>query len=134
MTTLRQLTSDEAHALDHLVDALMGKLNSTTPWLFRLREMGFKADVVQRYTLEKITRIKNKPIEEYDDGEEIVRARPRLPFGADYDIVAEDHEVLKEYLHHAIWPRDTYTERDISAGIGDRLEVGMKMRRRKKHE
>ena len=133
--TLRQLTSDEAHAFDHLVDALMGMgEQGVLPWLMRLKDMGFSYGTVNKYALAKIKKIEGKPVEAYDDGEEVIRARPRLPFNADYDTVAEDHEVLKEYMHHAIWPRDTYLERDMSAGTGDRLELGMKMRRRKKHE
>lgn len=132
---LRQLKSDEAHAFDHLVDALMGMgEHGVLPWLLKLRDMGFDYATIQRYALRKIKAIENKVVEEYDDGEDIIRAQPRLPFGADFDIVAEDPEVLKEYMHHAIWPRDTFHEQDLSSGIGDRLEVGMKMRRRKKNE
>lgn len=137
MTTLRQLTSDEAHVLDHLVDALMGKMNDASPWLVKAKEMGLKSDVIRRYALEKVERIENKIVEEYDDDDdgEVVwsRSRLRLPFDADYTIVAEDRAVLREYLNHALWSRDPFTVRDISVGTGDRMEMGMKMRR-KKHE
>lgn len=132
--TLRQLTATEAHVLDHFVDAVWdgdrARIAAEAPRAMLV--FGGDRDKLERYVGCKLIKLATKPVEEYDDGFDILPARkPRLPFDADYDTVAEDPAVLREYLNNAVWPRDTYMERDMAPGTGDRLELGMKRRRNK---
>lgn len=107
--TCRQLTADEAHKLDHLIDAFLTKGTLVTkpdlvPLVVEAQHILGSYTALQRYVFEKTQRILNKPIEEYDEiGPAQPTRRPRLPFDADYDIVAEDKEVLAEYLKEATY-------------------------------
>jgi hypothetical protein len=134
--TCRQLTADEAHKLDHLIDALLTKGTLVVkPNLIPLVEeakliFGGSYLALQRYVHAKTTRVLDKKAEEYDEGPADNFDRPlRAPFGGTWEGVPEDW-ITRQYLKESYQDRGIIPEVDLSAGTGDRLEMGMKMRRR----
>jgi hypothetical protein len=137
MGKARQLSDEEAHVLDHLVDHLMttGALvihekDETAALAGRALDFIGDVTVARDYMLTKMARIKGKPYETYDDKVGETPIRPRLPFDADYDIVAEDAEVLKVYLEAATPRRDNTEERDPFAVQGVEDEGKFQQRNR----
>lgn len=131
--TCRQLTSDEAHTLDLLVDALLTKGTLVTkPNLIPLIDaalpiFGDSFVALRRYVFEKTERILHKPVEGYNEsGPSWPSRRPRLPFDADYDIVAEDKDVLAVYLNHAIYPDRDRPDTDMSIIVKEAMDVERK--------
>jgi hypothetical protein len=130
--TCRQLTADEAHKLDHLIDAFLTKGTLVTkpdlvPLVVEAQHIFGSFTALQRYVFEKTQRIINKPVEEYNEfGPAQPSRRPRLPFDADYDIVAEDQEVLTEYLNYASYPGVDRPDTDLSIIVKEAGDVARK--------
>jgi hypothetical protein len=136
MLKVRQLTDEEAHILDHLVDTVMttGSLimdKVETELLRRGSEIVGSYSGLQTYVLAKIARIHGKPVEEYDEGPvEWTDPLPRAPFGGTWEGVPRD-TVTAQYMTDSWQHGHRVPEVDLAPGIGDRLELGMKRRRKK---
>ncbi len=135
MGKVRQLTSEEAHVLDHLVDVVMTDqdIEAEKNLLHRAAEMLGNYRIVQQYVFNKIDILDNKVAEEYDDGEgNPFEPVPRAPFGGTWEDVPNDW-ITQKYLRESGQQQHITEETDrLGAGTADRLEFGMLMRRRKK--
>lgn len=140
--TCRQLTSDEAHVLDHFVDAVWSqdrvRIAEEAPRAVAV--FGGDFDKLKMYVGSKLVLLETKPVEKYHDGMELFAARGhiRLPFDADHKLVAEQGmNVYYEYLRHATYPRfDTPEDPSFGRAGEEAQEVRLKglAARRRKHE
>jgi hypothetical protein len=139
MGTIRQLTDEQAHWLDHLVDSLRmeGTLIIQSQEEHQeivdrvLAVTGWSDTTLWLYVIAKMKALDNKRVEEYNEDGDIpdFRRAMRAPFDGPWDGVPED-STTRQYERDAGQHLVSEGDHDpLILGIADRLDFGMQARR-----